>query len=131
LRSQQVPIQKGTSEMKRNSTRPRVWVTGDGRNVAAHAGVRVLCDLADALGLTDGLSTAMAPTKLRRRGHDRGQVLVDLAVMLADGGEAISDLAVLADQPALFGDVASIATAWRTLDAIDDDVLRADRDRAC
>ncbi len=109
--------------MKRNSTRPRVLVIGDGRNVVAHAGTRVLCDLADALGLTDGLSTAMAPTKLRRRGHDRGQVLVDLAVMLADGGEAISDLAVLADQPALFGEVASSATAWRTLDAIDDEVL--------
>jgi hypothetical protein len=109
--------------MKRNSTRRRLWVTGDGRNVVAHAGARVLCDLADALGLTDGLSAAMAPTKLRRRGHDRGQVLVDLAVMLADGFEAISDLAVLRDQPALFGEVASAATAWRTLDAIDHDVL--------
>jgi hypothetical protein len=109
--------------MKRNSTRPRLWVTGDGRNVVAHAGARVLCDLADALGLRDGLSAAMAPTKLRRRGHDRGQVLVDLAVMLADGFEAISDLAVLRDQPALFGEVASAATAWRTLEAIDHDVL--------
>ena len=57
-----------------------------------------------------GLSAAMAPTKLRRRGHDRGRVLVDLAVMLADGGEAISDLAVLRDQPTLFGEVASLAT---------------------
>ncbi len=98
-------------------------VTGDGRNVVGHAGARVVCDLADALGLTDGLSLAMAPTKLRRRGHDRGRVLIDLAVMLADGGEAISDLAVLRDQPALFGDVASLATAWRTLEAIDDDAL--------
>jgi len=50
-------------------------------------------------------------------------VLVDLAVMLADGGETISDLAVLRDQPALFGEVASLPTAWRTLDAIDDDAL--------
>jgi len=32
-------------------------------------------DLADRLGLTDGLAAAMAPTKQRRRGHDRGQVL--------------------------------------------------------
>jgi Transposase DDE domain group 1 len=109
--------------MKRNSTRPRLWVTGDGRHVVAHAGARVLCDLADALGLTVGLSAAMLPTKQRRRGHDRGQVLVDLAVMLADGGEAISDLAVLRDQPKLFGEVASAATAWRTLEAIDEDVL--------
>jgi len=109
--------------MKRNSTRPRLWVTGDGKHVVAHAGARVLCDLADELGLTDGVSAAMLPTKQRRRGHDRGRVLVDLAVMLADGGEAISDLAVLADQPTVFGEVASTATAWRTLDAIDDDVL--------
>jgi hypothetical protein len=118
----QVPTQKGTSEMKRNSTRPRLWVTGDGKHVVAHAGARLLCDLADELGLTGGLSAAMAPTK-RRRGHDRGRVLVDLAVMLADGGEAISDLGVLRDQPALFGQVASVPTAWRTLEAIDDATL--------
>ncbi len=109
--------------MQRNSTRPRLTVTGDGKNVAAHVGSRMLCDLADEFGLTDELSAAMAPTKQRRRGHDRGQVLVDLAVMFADGGEAISDLAVLRDQPNLFGEVASLATAWRTLEAIDDDVL--------
>jgi hypothetical protein len=73
--------------MQRNSTRPRVLVTGDGKNVVGDAGCRLLCDLADELGLTDGLSMAMAPTKQRCRGHDRGRVLVDLAVMLADGGE--------------------------------------------
>ena len=61
----------------------------------------------------------MAPTRMRRGGHDRGEVLVDLAVALADGAETISDLAVLRDQPELFGEVASIPTVWRTLDAID------------
>ena len=60
-----------------------------------HAGARLLADFADAVGLTEALSAAMAPTKQRRRGHDRGRVLVDLAVMIADGGETISDLAVL------------------------------------
>jgi hypothetical protein len=35
--------------------------------------------------------------------------------MLADGGEAIADLAVLRDQAALFGPVASDPTAWRLL----------------
>jgi hypothetical protein len=109
--------------VKRNPTRPPLTVTADGTNVVGHAGARLLSDLADALGLTEGLSVAMAPTKQRRRGHDRGQVLVDLAVMIADGGEAISDLAVLRDQPSLFGQVASTPTAWRTLEAIDDDAL--------
>lgn len=65
----------------------------------------------------------MAPTKQRRRGHDRGGVLVDLAVMLGDGGETISDLAVLRDQPDLFGVVASHATVWRTLAAVDEAAL--------
>ena len=109
--------------MQRNSIRPRLVVTGDGRCVVGHAGSRLVCDLADELGLSEALSVAMAPTKRRRRGHDRGRVLVDLAVMLAGGGETISDLATLRDQPQLFGEVASLATAWRTLEAIDDTVL--------
>ena len=105
--------------MKRKRTRPRLLVTADGTNVVGHAGARLLSDLADACGLTDGLSAAMAPTKTRRRGHDRGQVLADLAVMIADGGDAISDLVVLRNQPELFGEVASTPTAWRTLEAVD------------
>jgi hypothetical protein len=109
--------------VKRNRSRPRLVVTADGANVVGHAGARVLSDLADAVGLTDGLAVAMAPTKQRRRGHDRGQVLVDVAVMIADGGEAISDLAVLRNQPDLFGQVASTPTAWRTLQAVDADAL--------
>lgn len=109
--------------MKSNPTRPRVKVTSDGRGVVAHAGARLLSDLADGVGLTEGLSAAMAPTKRRRRGHDRGGVLVDLAVAIADGAETISDLAVLRDQPELFGRVASTPTVWRTLDSVDDDAL--------
>ncbi len=50
---------------------------------------------------------------------DPGRVAVDVAVMFADGGETISDLAVLRDQAELFGPVASPATAWRVLDGID------------
>ena len=84
-----------------------------------HVGARLLADLADQVGLTDALSIAMAPTKQRCRGHDRGGVLVDVAVMLADGGDTISDVAVLRDQPDLFGEVASHPTVWRTLASVD------------
>jgi hypothetical protein len=38
--------------------------------------------------------------------HDPGRVLADLAVAIADGAEAINDIAVLVDQPGLFGSVA-------------------------
>ena len=106
--------------MKRNARRPNIVVTTGGKGVVAHAGARLLCDLADDVGLTEALSAAMAPTKKRRRGHDRGEVLVDLAVAIADGATTISDLRVLADQPGLFGEVASVPTTWRTLEAIDD-----------
>ena len=105
--------------MQRNAGRPNIVVTTGGKGVATHAGARLLCELADELGLRQGLSEAMAPTKKRRRGHDRGQVLVDLAVAIADGATAISDLRVLADQASLFGEVASVPTAWRALEAID------------
>lgn len=109
--------------MQGNPARPRLSVTTGGKGVVAHAGARLLCDLADELGLTAGLSVAMAPTKSRRKGWDRGRVLVDLAVALADGAKSISDLRVLRNQPGLFGEVASLPTAWRTLEAIDDEAL--------
>jgi Transposase DDE domain group 1 len=109
--------------VKRNASRPNVTVTTGGRGVVAHAGARMLCDLADELGLTGALSEAMAPTKQRRRGHDRGQVLVDMAVAIADGATTLSDVRVLADQPQLFGVVASVPTTWRTLEAVDEAAL--------
>lgn len=99
------------------STRPRLGFCGGGRGLVCHAGARLLADLADNVGLTQALSVAMAPTKQRGRGHDRGRVLVDAAVMVADGGEAICDIAVLAGRPQLFGPVASPSTLWRALEA--------------
>lgn len=124
LSKTQQPDQKGTSEViKDYHVRPRVRVTVGGKGVVSHAGARLLADVADAVGLTGALSVAMAPTRQRAGGWDRGRVLVDLAVMLADGGETVSDLAVLRDQPGVFGPVASVATAWRTLEAIDEACL--------
>jgi hypothetical protein len=49
--------------------------------------------------------------------------LADVAVMLAGGGEAIADPAVLRNQPGLFCRVASLATCRRALVAVDADVL--------
>ena len=85
--------------MKRTSSRPKLVVTADGRGVVGHAGTRMLADLADATGLSTALSEALASLRQQDRGHDPGRVAVDLAVMLADGGEAIADLAVLRNRP--------------------------------
>ena len=88
-------------------------VTADGTGVVSHAGVTLIRALADNIGLTGGLSKALASRRLLV--HDRGRVLADLACAIADGGEVISDFRVIGDQADLFGLVASVPTAWRTL----------------
>jgi hypothetical protein len=98
-------------------------VTGDGSGVASHTGLVLLRLLADRVGLTQALSAATA-----RRGfwpvHDRGRVLTDVAVMIADGGEAIADIDVLRHQGEVLGPVAAPATVWRALDELDAATLR-------
>jgi hypothetical protein len=86
--------------------------------LVSHAGTALLAQVADRLGLTKALSLRLAGLKQRRRGHDPGRVVRDLAVMLADGGECVSDLGALRDHEALFGAVASDSTAFRVIDRI-------------
>jgi hypothetical protein len=90
-------------------------VTTDGAGVVGHAGAALLRELADRVGLTAALGWQRLDG---RRRHPDAAVLRDLAVMLADGGDCLSDLAVLRDQPALFGPVASTPTAWRVVDRL-------------
>jgi hypothetical protein len=56
-----------------------------------------------------------------------GQVLSDLAVAVADGADAVSGIAVLTDRQEVFGQVASMPTAWRVLDRVDAEHLPAVR----
>jgi Transposase DDE domain group 1 len=98
---------------------PKVQVSADGRGVVSHVGTRLLADVAAAVGLPEAFEAAVGGRRRRRSAHAPGRVLTDLAVLLADGGEAISDLAGLRHQPGLFGCVASTATAWRVLDGVD------------
>ena len=83
-------------------------VSTDGVGVVGHAGAALLWELADRVGLTAALGWR---DPQGRRRHPDAAVLRDLAVLLADGGDCLSDLAVLRDQPALFGPVASTPTA--------------------
>jgi hypothetical protein len=106
---------------------PKVTVTAGGADVVSHAGARLLADMADRTGLTEGLSAALSGLRQCAGGHDPGRVLADLAVMIADGGTTISDLAALRHQQDLSGSVASTSTAWRLLDAINAELLAAIR----
>jgi hypothetical protein len=91
-------------------------VTADGTGIVSHAGLALLRALSDGSGLTAGLSRALASDRLLT--HDRGRVLADLACAVADGAEVISDFRVMTDQAGLFGLVASVPAAWRTLNEI-------------
>jgi Transposase DDE domain group 1 len=95
-----------------------VEVSADGAGLVSHAGTALVAQVADKVGLTAALSLRLAGIKQRRRGHDPGRVIRDLAVMLADGGECVSDLGAVREQDALFGGVASDSTAFRMVDRI-------------
>ncbi len=95
-----------------------VEVTSDGAGLVSHVGSALVAQVAEEVGLTNALSLGLAGIKQRRRGHDPGWVVRDLAVMLVDGGECVSDLGAVREQDALFGAVASDSTAFRVIDRI-------------
>src|SRR5919197_3092501 len=110
----------------RDGRQVTVEVTADGAGLVSRAGTALLARVADKVGLTRALSLRLAALTQRRRGHDPGRVIRDLAVMLADGGEAVSDLGAVRDQQALFGAVASDSTAFRVVDRIAADPVLLD-----
>ena len=95
-----------------------VEVTADGEGLVSHAGSALLSQVADKTGLTGALSRGLTAMRERRSGHDPGRIVRDLAVMLADGGEALCDLGAIREQAPLFGEVASDATAYRVIERI-------------
>jgi hypothetical protein len=107
-----------------NATTPllRVEVASEKCALTSRAGTALLSALADRLGLTGGLSAALRVHSRKVR-HEPGRVVRDLAVMLADGGDCLSDLGALRDQEVLFGPVASEATAYRCLERLDEAAL--------
>jgi Transposase DDE domain group 1 len=106
--------------MKRSGSGRRVKVSADGRGVVSHAGAGLLRELAAETGLAGGVTGALIDTYRGFPLHLPGQVFTDLAVAIADGADAVSGIGVLRDRQALFGPVASMPTAWRLLDRIDE-----------
>jgi hypothetical protein len=98
-------------------------VTADGEGLVSHAGVALLVELADRAGLTEALSDALADTRERCSAHDPGRVLRDVAVMLADGGDCVTDMAAFEGQERLFGPRASETTTHRVLKSVDEQLL--------
>jgi DDE family transposase len=105
-------------KVTRDGRQVTVEVTSDGHGLVSHAGAALVAETADRLGLTGGLDRALTGLFARAPTHVPGRVIRDLAVMLADGGDALCDLAGVRDQEALFGAVASDSTAYRLIERI-------------
>ena len=113
--------------VKRTELVESVQIMADADRLTSRAGTALLVGLADRVGLSGALAQAMGGVRKRCSRHDPGRTLRDLAVMVADGGDCLADLSALRDQPSLFGDVCSDATAWRALAALDPGRLAAVR----
>ena len=76
----------------------RVEVRGD--DVVGHAGNVITRMLADVTGLTGGLSAVLSRPEVL---HDRGAVLRDVAVSIADGAQNIAGNACYVTRPEYSG----------------------------
>jgi Transposase DDE domain group 1 len=118
-----IATQEDTRMVKRMTGLGTVEVTADGEGLISHAGAVLLVELADRVGLTVELSDALAGTRERRSAHDPGRVLRNVAVMLADGGDCVTDVDAYRGQERLFGARASETTTHRVLKSIDERLL--------
>ena len=84
---------------------PRLHVDEAPVGAAGQAGGVLLT----ATGLARGLRTALAPWRRPLAVHDPAKVILDLAVAVALGGDALADAAVVRSEPGVYGPVASEA----------------------
>ena len=127
-----IPTQEDTQLVKPMARLETVEVAADGEGLVCHAGAALMVELADRTGLTRALSDALAGTRERRSAHDPGRVLRDVAVMLADGGDCVTDIDAYRGQERLFGVRASETTTHRVIKSVDEQLLggiRAARQR--
>jgi hypothetical protein len=101
----------------------RFEVTADGRGLVKDAGVVLLRKTADAVGLTGRIGEVFGPGRIER--ICRGAVLVGAASAIAAGARNLSQVErMLAGHAGTFGSCGSDSTLWRTLDSIDERVVK-------
>jgi hypothetical protein len=110
---------------KSTSWYPSLSVDASGTGVVSHAGASLVLRTAATVGLTTGLSAALAPWRKPLTCHDPGKIVLDLAVALALGGDCMADIAVLRGHPEVFGVVASDPTVSRLIATLAADAPKA------
>jgi hypothetical protein len=102
---------------------PRVNVDTTSSGAVGQAGGVLLTATIAAAGLGSGSAMSDALSRWRRpvAVHDPAKVVLDLAVTLALGGDALADIALLRGEPGLYVPVASDATVSRTITTLASD----------
>jgi len=110
----------------KNTARPfKVIVSADGSGLVSQAGALLLTQVLQVTGLGRRLSEGLGRWRAARAIHDPGKIIADLAVALALGGDCLADVAVLREQPALFGPVASDPVISRLVSQLAREASRA------
>jgi hypothetical protein len=101
----------------------RLELAGGASGLIPAVGAPLLRLLGEESGLRAGISTALARSGFVP-GHDRGRVLLDVAVALGLGATSVAGAAdLLRQSQAVLQTVASSPTAWRALEELDDTAL--------
>ena len=95
---------------RRTGLYPGVQVDAAACGVVSQAGGVALLEAVTVSGLDRLLSVGLEPWRAPRAVHDPANVLLDLAVTLALGGDCLADVAVLRAEPGVYGRVASDPT---------------------
>lgn len=92
-------------------------LSAGGRKLVGKAGIVPVRRLADKVGLTSALSSALVRRDFHPV-HDRGGVLVSAALAVLLGARSIAGIAVMRQAALVLGQPASASTLYRTLDDI-------------
>ena len=95
---------------------PGAPVSFSAQSLVSHAGTTVLTGFINALGFRALSEDRLGQFAPAGASHRPGPLVGSLAVMLAAGGEHVSDLDMLRSSPGVFGPVASNATMSRFFD---------------
>ena len=113
--------------MKTTGLYPRVQVDVAEVPAVGNAGGVLLTETVRATGLDGELSKALGPWRRPLASHDPGKILLDLALMLALGGDCLAVVSSLWAEPEAYGPVASDPTISRLLTVLAGDVEEAER----
>jgi hypothetical protein len=93
------PRSRSTFTVKNTGVYPRVHADTADVPAIGHAGGVLLTETIRATGLDRALSEALGSWRKPLATHDPGKVILDLAVTLALGGDALSDIATVRAEP--------------------------------